>query len=258
MLAFMGAQSYLMMYMAGAGWQFGKRKISAKSNEEFNALDVTSLYKQMTTELKESIPTIERSMNDMTQMVAPIIEQYGDFIREAIAAIPQAAKNIAEPGSPIGKALAEPDAWAALVSFLNSITPGLPSAEARRGPGISQQATQIVTQQNTQAERLAKHKAFIEANRRKDITTPSRNIPRVHQIAIQHDRGTSVKRKAGQTQIQARLKLIREIDSLTKLHVYEFNRKSVSVGALSRSVNYRAKRKLKQIELTGLLERYRF
>ncbi len=38
MLAFMPIQSYLMMYFAGSGWQYGKRKISAMSNEEFNKL----------------------------------------------------------------------------------------------------------------------------------------------------------------------------------------------------------------------------
>ncbi len=98
MLAFMPIQSYLMMYFAGSAWQFGKRKISAMSNEQFNALDMKTLLEQHTIELKNVIPTLEKSLNDVTPLIAVLIEQYGDFIKAAIAAIPQALQNIVGGG----------------------------------------------------------------------------------------------------------------------------------------------------------------
>ncbi len=94
MPAFLGAQSFIMMYQAGEGWQYGKRRISALSNEEFNKITPASLMERQAMELKGAIPIMERSMNNMTRMVPMIIEQYGDFIREAIKAMPQAIANI--------------------------------------------------------------------------------------------------------------------------------------------------------------------
>ncbi len=97
MLAFMATQSFLMMQMAGAGWQYGKRKISAMKNEEFNALTVTSLLQSETADVRAAIPTIIQSINDMTPMVGHIVAQYGDFIKEIIKATPQLVSNIYQP-----------------------------------------------------------------------------------------------------------------------------------------------------------------
>jgi len=99
MPAFLGAQSFIMMYQAGEGWQYGKRRISALSNEAFNKITPQSLMERQAMELKGAIPIIERSMNNMTRMVPMIIEQYGDFIREAIKAMPAALAAIFQPSN---------------------------------------------------------------------------------------------------------------------------------------------------------------
>ncbi len=36
MLSFLATQGFAIMYYGGAGWQFGKRKVSGMSNEEVN------------------------------------------------------------------------------------------------------------------------------------------------------------------------------------------------------------------------------
>ncbi len=97
MLAFMATQSFLMMQMAGAGWQYGKRKISAMKNEEFNALTVNALLQQEVADVRQAIPTIIKSIQDMTPMVGHIVAQYGEFIKEIINATPQLVKNIYQP-----------------------------------------------------------------------------------------------------------------------------------------------------------------
>ncbi len=94
MLAFMGAQSFIMMYQAGEGWQYGKRKISAMSNEDFNKLTPEIVMQKQAVVLKNSLDTIQKSMNDMTPMISTIVEQYGDFIHEIIKSLPQIAQNI--------------------------------------------------------------------------------------------------------------------------------------------------------------------
>ncbi len=96
MLAFMPIQSYLMMYFAGAGWQIGKRKISAIPNNEFNKMSANDLLKGFTADLRETIPTLERSLQDITPLIKILIEQYGDFVTVALKEIPQAAQGVIE------------------------------------------------------------------------------------------------------------------------------------------------------------------
>ncbi len=95
MLAFMPIQSYLMMYFAGAGWQIGKRKISAIPNDEFNKMSANDLLKGFTADLRETIPTLQSSMQDITPLVNILVKQYGDFAREIINVIPQVAQGVA-------------------------------------------------------------------------------------------------------------------------------------------------------------------
>ncbi len=94
MLAFMGAQSFIMMYQAGEGWQFGKRKQSAMSNEEFNKQTPLSVMLRQQMELGKAIPSIADSMNSMTPLVGDIVKQYGDFIKQIISVTPQVAQNV--------------------------------------------------------------------------------------------------------------------------------------------------------------------
>ncbi len=96
MLAFMPIQSYLMMYFAGAGWQIGKRKISAIPNDKFNKMSAKDLLEGFTADLRGTIPTLERSLQDITPLIKTLIEQYGDFVTVALKEIPQAAQNVIE------------------------------------------------------------------------------------------------------------------------------------------------------------------
>ncbi len=94
MLAFMPIQSYLMMYFAGAGWQIGKRKVSAIPNDKFNPMSSTDLLKTFTADLRDSIPELERSLNDITPLIETLMKQYGEFIKEAIRVAPAIAQSV--------------------------------------------------------------------------------------------------------------------------------------------------------------------
>ncbi len=115
MLAFMGAQSFIMMYQAGEGWQYGKRKISAMSNEEFNKLTPQMVLEKQAIVLRQALPTIQKSMNDMTPMIATIVHQYGDYIDKIIEQLPHLTSQVTSTSNIAG-----------LIQALQNISPSVP------------------------------------------------------------------------------------------------------------------------------------
>ncbi len=273
MLAFMPIQSYLMMYFAGSAWQFGKRKISAMSNEEFNKLTMKTLLEEHTIELKSVIPTLERSLNDITPLIRVLIEQYGDFIKEALAAIPQAILNslgqtggdfanipTSSGGSGLGSAQTASmlhyfkqlaDATKISDTSFSSKSTGTSdfgTEKARVGQRITgrEAPTNLIPYQGkwvslTMMQNLIKAQA--SASDRKEIRglTPQLSI---------FEQNRTEKRKAGQSQKLEKAKLIQKIKSMTLQLPHSSN--TDSFEQLQRNIN-----KKKQ-SLANLLGRYRF
>ncbi len=80
MIPFMGAQSLVIGKMFGEGFQYGKRKISAMSNEEFNKLTFEDMMSNARTELKASIPTMQAALQDMQPMVETVVREFFNYI----------------------------------------------------------------------------------------------------------------------------------------------------------------------------------
>ncbi len=120
----MAAQSFIMMYQAGEGWQYGKRKISAMSNEEFNKLTPNIVMEKQAIVLRDALPTIQKSMDDMTPIIGTIVAQFGDFINAAIAALPQMLQNITGGGT--GAVSSGPGLAPGIPGFITPIVPGIP------------------------------------------------------------------------------------------------------------------------------------
>ncbi len=91
MIPFMGIQSAVMAKQFGENFQYGKRRISAMSNEEFNKLTPVELLKQNTAEIKAMIPTMKESiinMNDFQQfLVKEFLDMIGDLLTSGIGKI---------------------------------------------------------------------------------------------------------------------------------------------------------------------------
>ncbi len=256
MLAFMPIQSYLMMYFAGSGWQYGKRKISAMSNEQFNKLTPEELLKQHSIELKNMLPTLERSLNDVTPLVRILIEQYGDFIKAALQAIPQAVSNA---GIPILTGHAKEDYDKDAFDFLKNLFPSLPKAEGHTEtvqPTISSSMLQQQARDKQLAfeEEQARLKALhIQLVKSGDVTTPTVTAPIL-----------GAKKAAGQSQIIERNFLIGKItyygNQLKTLASYK-NDITSSGKPSSKQVGYNqavAFMKDFQQRLVDLLNRYQF
>ena len=84
MMPFMAGQSMLMGDAFGKSYQYGKRKISAMSNEEFNKLTPTDLAQDITADFTALIPELKIAMAQSTEFQAQII---------AAMTIPTSASN---------------------------------------------------------------------------------------------------------------------------------------------------------------------
>ncbi len=263
MLAFMPIQSYLMMYFAGSGWQYGKRKISAMSNEEFNKLTPEQLLQQHSIELKNMLPTLERSLNDVTPLVRILIEQYGDFIKAALQAIPQAVQNA---GIPILTGHAKEDYDKAAFDWLKNLFPSMPDAEAHKiieeqtSSGANRGFTtggsqaidfggQSLAEFNRLKEQEAARLVAARANRPKQISNFGST-----QLTAQV-RADASKRGAGQSAKMERARLIQQISTFSN----RWKQQRVGTSADKRAAP-NTLRFLKELQkkLVNLLARYRF
>lgn len=207
MLAFMPIQSYLMMYFAGSGWQYGKRKISAMSNEQFNAMTPEGLLQQHSIELKNMLPTLDKTLNDVSPLIATLIEQYGDFIREAIKAIPQAVTNIFQPATTIGGGGTQTQGLAfakiQLQQYIDQLEQEKAGSEQTEFSASKQksrkQRVDDINIRNAMAKSADRAKAGVFGNLKP-------------QLAL----GTTRKRKAGHSQKLERILLIKQISDLGK------------------------------------------
>ncbi len=103
MIPFMGAQSLVIGKMFGEGFQYGKRKISAMPNEEFNALTFQSMMSNARDEMQASILTMQQAMRDMQPMVETIIHEFTDYLSKVITAAPEQVSQISKDLSKVSE-----------------------------------------------------------------------------------------------------------------------------------------------------------
>ncbi len=73
MIPFMAAQSFAMGQAFGTSFQYGKRKISSMSNQEFNAMDAEQLHKQIQSDIREMIPSMNQSFDRMEKFQSEVV-----------------------------------------------------------------------------------------------------------------------------------------------------------------------------------------
>ncbi len=82
MIPFMGAQSLVLGKQFGEGFQYGKRKISAMSNEEFNKLTPAKLAQDNAEELKQMIPSMKGAITDMRSFQSFIVKELIETVKQ--------------------------------------------------------------------------------------------------------------------------------------------------------------------------------
>ncbi len=98
MIPFMVAQSLAMMEAAGKGWQFGKRKISSLSNEEFNKLTPHKILEDALGEYKLMIPSMTQAFDESRLLQTKIIEVMVGYAVQLLSDI-QKGLGVATTGS---------------------------------------------------------------------------------------------------------------------------------------------------------------
>ncbi len=79
----MAAQSFAMGHAFGTSFQYGKRKISSLTNEEFNALSATDLHGELQADIRAMIPNMNKSFQRMEQFQIDIINSMVNTLRIA-------------------------------------------------------------------------------------------------------------------------------------------------------------------------------
>ncbi len=111
MIPFMAGQSFAMGEAFGKGFQYGKRKISSMTNEQFNAMSAKDHFSETTADISAMIPSMKSQMNNFstlqTDIIKTLIEQLKDAgitIGEAVAELGQ---DIFKEGPPGGTKIAQ-------------------------------------------------------------------------------------------------------------------------------------------------------
>ncbi len=275
MLPFMALQSYFMMLLAGEAWQYGKRKISAMSNEDFNKLDIIPHMESMITSMEKAIPSIEMSMKNFTPLAKTITAEMVKTLPEIAKGFGEGITSIINPQSdsqfnnPTGAQLVRPEtipiaqsglegfnnffqAMANIIS--NSRIAGTTGIVTDVKFGTTQKQEEIKQSEIRQQKfRDARQAEILAKIKREGENVRFRKISNVHQIiqAKNVREGVIIKRKAGQTQINARISLIKKITWAGRVIVSQRNMPGLLVGSKLRL-------KRLQLELVGLQQRYRF
>ncbi len=159
MIPFMAMQSAAMANAFGTFFQYGKRKISSMTNEDFNKLtpdDLTQMNLQTT---KDMIPHLETSFKQMDELNRAVLHAFGDFIGNAnevikeraedtSISITESAQNPDLIGSPANIIKQYQDEYKIIsdeLAKLKITLPSLPSARATSATPVATSTKPIVT-----------------------------------------------------------------------------------------------------------------
>ncbi len=82
-------QSAAMALGFGSFFQYGKRRISSMSNDEFNALTPEALTADLMSSINNMIPTVQQSFQQMEQMNVLILDAMAKYFNQAVDKIEQ-------------------------------------------------------------------------------------------------------------------------------------------------------------------------
>jgi len=271
----MGAQSLVIGKMFGEGFQYGKRKISAMPNEEFNKLTFEAMMSNARDEMQASIPTMIQAMQDMKPMVTAVVHEFTNYLSLVLEAAPEEAEQVIssaahalaphdKPQIPSGhteelnifETVAEqfPHLHEAGAVDMTTTKTAIPLTDTSRpstvkGKTIAQARAQAAARQAEYERQQREKKKF-------SLALAKTKQPTAQISIIQQGRG---KKKAGQSQIMERKKLVKQIASIQGT----VKQRLSSSPSLQRQQKNSRGRLLKlmrgyQQQLVNLLTRYRF
>lgn len=271
MIPFMGIQSAVMAKQFGENFQYGKRRISAMSNAEFNKLTPKMLQTHANAELKSMIPSMQDSVIEMREFQTFLVREFLQMINDAIGAglgklfgfenpfgpsefiggtggDPSFSTGTVDPSTIGGFSLPEIRAWtdAKLKDMRNRALRGQFQAGAKKLI-MDEYARRFDAPPSFETLRATSGQR--EAEQRQVETNVKINA------ILTQSRGTT-KRKAGQSQILHRNALIKEINDLyIKL---KDQQRGFTGGNTTHMRATEAAINAKQIELARFLDKWKW
>lgn len=239
MIPFMAYQSLAMGEAFGQGYQYGKRRISSLTNEEFNKLEFKTLSQQVQSDISAGIPAMKSQMSNFATLQSDVIKELLSYVKQFPSDVAQGLFGGASGvGNPAGiPALVNPQGIEALyamwqqMSILGLDVTDILKKIAEYEQNIKNQAKLGVTdpQLDTSGQSLAAFEAakakqaklLAEAKIRNQQQIASTAKAREEQAkkvarAVSVVAPTSTKRKAGQSQIIERNRLLSLLSSKGK------------------------------------------
>ncbi len=272
----MGAQSLVIGKMFGEGFQYGKRKISAMPNEEFNKLTFQDMMSNARSEMQASIPTMQAALHDMQPLVETVVQEFFAYIKQIAAMLPEQTRQLtgggdlligstgAEGTKTLNLTQAERD-WLVSQSqgksgdLLGDILEKLGLDRFGQSAGAVDQTTTLSFPSTVagltvaQAQQQARDKQIVfekaKEKERREFIASRVALTKIKQPVAQVRAGRA-KAAAGQSQKMERLKLIRAINALVKQTKADPFGQNAEIFA-------RRLRNMQQ-QLVNLLARYRF
>ncbi len=96
MIPFMAGQSFAMGEAFGKGFQYGKRRISAMTNEQFNAMSAKDHFEETTADISAMIPSMKSQMNNFSTLQTDIIKTLIEQLKDAGITIGEAIRATGE------------------------------------------------------------------------------------------------------------------------------------------------------------------
>lgn len=78
----MAGQSFAMGEAFGKGFQFGKRRVSSMTNEEFNATSGPKMFAETTADITAMIPEMKKQMANFTLLQSDIIKELIEYLKQ--------------------------------------------------------------------------------------------------------------------------------------------------------------------------------
>ena len=276
MLSFLASQGFAIMYFGGAGWQFGKRKVSGMTNEEVNMISPHDFMLKLNKELKGMVPSMQQGMADMTPLIHTTMVQFGAYIREAIKAFPEAVGEIfAEGDSTFRGNLAAFGSSSLIgtggrrgqtdVKLIDQIMAAI--VASKKGTGLSTTTKQAIADapKDKYGNSLISYKGKLYSFARLQALLKVKETAAVkvsaRAVKPQVRLGFTRKRSAGQSQRLEKTKLIAQIRREKKQLVIHQKNNRMFRGRMSNQVNVnltKGKIRSAQQRLSNLLARYQF
>ncbi len=252
MIPFMGAQSLVIGKMFGEGFQYGKRKISAMPNAEFNKLTFDDMMSNARAEMHASIPTMQAAIKDMLPLVETIVEEFTRYLTKVIQAAPKELGSIVNVAAHAALPHEEPEQGSLSQIFPDQFRTITSQTEFGGDvpPPVKISTVPGLTVKEAQARAIQLQKDYLSALEKTRLAG-IRGRTELRKISQPVPVGVKWTKNAGQSQIMERNKLINVIRYLSgRLNTRNFSPNQIKNNA----------RKLRDNQqlLVNLLARYRF